>query len=40
MPDDALIGIEDGGLSIAVVGEEEDNYFEIGGVPEEGSYLI
>ena len=36
VPDGSLVGVDDGGLALVVVGAE-DNYFEIGGVPlEEG----
>lgn len=34
LPEDAKVGVDDGGLCLRVVGDE-DNYCEIGGLPED-----
>lgn len=34
IPEDADVSIDDGGLNLVVIGETEDTYLEVGGIPE------
>lgn len=33
--DDALVAIDDGGLALVLVGQEDAAYLEVGGIPED-----